>query len=55
MKTYPGALMEALRRRGGEETHLLAVVAGDPQLTALRGAVFPVHSTVLTGTTGVQL
>ncbi len=55
MKTYPGPLVEALRRGRGEEAHLLAVVAGDPQLTALRGAVLPVQGTVLTGTNGVQL
>jgi hypothetical protein len=54
-KTYPGAFVEAFRRGGGEETHLLAVVAGDPQLTALRGTVLPIHGTVLMGTTGVQL
>ena len=33
--------MQPLRWGGGEEAHLLAVVAGDAQLAALRGPVLP--------------
>ncbi len=47
--------MDALGWGGGEEAHLLAVVAGDTQLAALRGTVLPGHGIVLSGTTGVSL